>query len=164
MGVYISEWLSSFNMYILFWLIVMIVFIVGEMISVGLTSIWFAAGSLVAMIIAAFGGGIILQAIAFLLVSGVLLWFTRPWAKKFINSRVQKTNVESVVGERTRITERVSNLDQTGRAMVLGQDWSVRTEDDKEIIEQGALVEVIRVSGVKLIVRKVEETKREKED
>lgn len=160
----ILEHLPFYNMYILFWLIVMIVFIVGEMISVGLTSIWFAAGALVSLLIAAFGGGVVAQAIAFLFVSGILLWFTRPWAKKFINSRVQKTNVESVVGERTRTTERVSNLDQTGRAMVQGQDWSVRTEDDKEIIEQGALVEVIRVSGVKLIVRKVEETRREKED
>lgn len=143
------------NAYIMFWLIAMILFIVGEMISVGLTSIWFAAGALVALILAAFGGGVVSQAVVFLLVSGILLWFTRPWAKKFINARVQKTNVDSVVGERTQTTERVSNLEQTGRAMVLGQDWSVRTENDNEIIEAGKMVEVIRVSGVKLIVREI---------
>ena len=149
------------NMYILFWLIAMIVFIVGEMITVGLTCIWFAAGALVALIIAAFGGGIVFQIVAFLLVSGILLWMTRPWAKRFINSKVQKTNVDSVVGARARITERVSNLEQTGRAVVLGQDWSVRAEDDKEIIEPGTLVEVVRVSGVKLIVKNVEKFKKE---
>ena len=77
------------NMYILFWLIAMIVFIVGEMITVGLTCIWFVAGALVALIIAAFGGGIVFQIVAFLLVSGILLWMTRPWAKRFINSKVQ---------------------------------------------------------------------------
>ena len=148
------------NMYILFWLIAMIVFIVGEMITVGLTSIWFAAGALVALIIAAFGGVIVFQILAFLLVSGILLWMTRPWAKRFINSKVQKTNVERVVGERACVTERVSNLDQTGRAVVLGQDWSVRAENDGEIIEAGTLIEVVRVSGVKLIVKKVKE-KRE---
>lgn len=148
------------NMYIMFWLIAMIVFIVGEMITVGLTSIWFAAGALVALIIAAFGGGLVFQIVAFLLVSGILLGLTRSWAKQFINSRVQKTNVERVVGERACVTERVSNLDQTGRAVVLGQDWSVRAEDDKEIIEPGTLIEVVRVSGVKLIVKKVNE-KRE---
>ena len=149
------------SMYILFWLIAMIVFIVGEMITVGLTCIWFAAGALVALIIAAFGGGIVFQIVAFLLVSGILLWMTRPWAKRFINSKVQKTNVERVVGARARITERVSNLDQMGRAVVLGQDWSVRAEDDKEIIEPGTLVEVVRVSGVKLIVKNVEKIKKE---
>ena len=149
------------SMYILFWLIAMIVFIVGEMITVGLTCIWFAAGALVALIIAAFGGGIVFQIVAFLLVSGILLWMTRPWAKRFINSKVQKTNVERVVGARARITERVSNLDQMGRAVVLGQDWSVRAEDDKEIIEPGTLVEVVCVSGVKLIVKNVEKFKKE---
>ena len=149
------------RMYILFWLIAMIVFIVGEMITVGLTCIWFAAGALVALIIAAFGGGIVFQIVVFLLVSGILLWMTRPWAKRFINSKVQKTNVERVVGERACVTERVSNLDQTGRAVVLGQDWSIRTEDDNEIIEPGTLIEVVRVSGVKLIVKNVEKIKKE---
>ena len=149
------------NMYILFWLIAMIVFIVGEMITVGLTCIWFVAGALVALIIAAFGGGLLFQIVAFLLVSGILLWMTRSWAKQFINSRVQKTNVERVVGERACVTERVSNLEQTGRAVVLGQDWSIRAEDDKEIIEPGTLIEVVRVSGVKLIVKNVEKTKKE---
>ena len=157
---FVSE-MPLLNMYIMFWLIAMIVFIVGEMITVGLTSIWFAAGALVALIIAAFGGGLVFQIVAFLLVSGILLWLTRSWAKQFINSRVQKTNVERVVGARARITERVSNLDQTGRAVVLGQDWSIRTEDDNEIIEPGTLVEVVRVSGVKLIVKSVEKTKKE---
>ena len=157
---FVSE-MPLLNMYILFWLIAMIVFIVGEMITVGLTCIWFAAGALVALIIAAFGGGIVFQIVAFLLVSGILLWMTRPWAKRFINSKVQKTNVERVVGERACVTERVSNLDQTGRAVVLGQDWSIRTEDDNEIIEPGTLIEVVRVSGVKLIVKNVEKTKKE---
>ena len=149
------------SMYILFWLIAMIVFIVGEMITVGLTCIWFAAGALVALIIAAFGGGIVFQIVAFLLVSGILLWMTRPWAKRFINSKVQKTNVERVVGERACVTERVSNLDQTGRAVVLGQDWSIRTEDDNEIIEPGTMIEVVGVSGVKRIVKNVEKIKKE---
>ena len=55
----------------------------------------------------------------------------------------------------------MSNLDQTGRAVVLGQDWSIRTEDDNEIIEPGTLIEVVRVSGVKLIVKNVEKIKKE---
>mgnify|MGYP002508991022 CR=1 FL=1 len=83
---------------------------------------------------------------------------TRPFAKKFINSRTQATNVDSVIGEKARVTERVSNLDLTGKAVVRGQEWTVRTDNDNEIIDQGELIEVLRVSGVKLIVRKAQQT------
>lgn len=74
--------------------------------------------------------------------------------KKYINSRTQRTNADRVIGETIRITERVSNLDQTGMAVVNGQEWTVRTRDDREIIEQGAYARVLEISGVKLIVEK----------
>ena len=143
------------------WLLLTIAFVIGELVTVGLTSIWFAAGSLVALLAAICDANIAVQVILFLAVSIGLLVGTRPWAKRFINSKVQKTNVDSVVGARARVTERVSNLDQTGRAVVLGQDWSVRAENDGEIIETGTLIEVVRVSGVKLIVKNVEKFKKE---
>lgn len=143
------------NPEIIFWLIAIIVFVVAELITVGLLSIWFAAGALVAMIVAMCHGGIILQIIAFLVVSILLLVATKPWAKKFINSRTQKTNVDSVVGQRSLITERVSNLDQTGKTVLAGQEWTVRSVDDNVTFEEGELVEVVRVSGVKLLVKKV---------
>ena len=116
---------------IFLWVILLIAFVVGELITVGLTSIWFAAGSLVALLAA-----------------------TRPWAKKYINSRTQRTNADRVIGETICITERVSNMDQTGMAVVNGQEWTVRTRDDREIIEQGAYARVLEISGVKLIVEK----------
>lgn len=142
------------NPYVIFWLIAVIVFVVAELITVGLFSIWFAAGALVAMIVAICNGGIILQLIAFFVVSILLLLGTKPWAKKYINSKTQKTNVDSVIGQRTLITERVSNLDQTGKTVLAGQEWTVRSVDDNITIEEGELVEVVRVSGVKLLVKK----------
>ena len=78
-------------------------------------------------------------------------------ADKYLNSRVQKTNVDRVIGEKTLLTERVNNLDQTGKAVVLGQEWTVRAVDDNDIIEQGELVEVVAVSGVKLLVKRIKE-------
>ena len=125
------------------------------MATVGLVSIWFAAGSLVALIIAILNGGIIAQFIAFIIVSVGLLAATRSWARDFVNSKTQKTNADSVVGKEIRITERVSNLDQTGAAVVSGQEWTVRADDDKQIFEQGETARVVRISGVKLIVEKV---------
>ena len=142
---------------IVFWLVLAIVFAAVELATVGLVSIWFAAGAFAALLVAVLHGNLILQVIVFLAVSIVLLVSTRSWAKKYLNSKIQKTNVDSVIGEKTRLTERVSNLDQTGKAVVLGQEWTVRAAHDNEIIEQGELVEVVAVSGVKLIVKRFKE-------
>ena len=80
------------NPYIITWLILLIVFIAVELFTVGLTSIWFAAGALVALIIEACGGGFVSQLMAFLAVAFGALFAPRPWAKKYINSRTQATN------------------------------------------------------------------------
>lgn len=145
------------DIYVLVWLILTIVFVAAELATVGLISIWFAAGSLVSLLVAALGGPLPLQIVVFLVISLVLLFATRPFAKSF-NSKTQATNVDSLIGEKARLTERASNLDLTGKAVVRGQEWTVRTDNDNEIIDQGELVEVLRVSGVKLIVRKASET------
>ena len=142
---------------IVFWLVLAIVFAAVELATVGLVSIWFAAGAFAALLVAVLHGNLILQVIVFLAVSIVLLVSTRSWAKKYLNSKIQKTNVDSVIGEKTRLTERVSNVDQTGKAVVLGQEWTARAAHDNEIIEQGELVEVVAVSGVKLIVKRFKE-------
>ena len=146
--------LFGIDPWIALWVILLIVFVIGELITISLTSIWFAAGSLVALIAAAIGAGPIVQVILFLLVSLCMLAATRPWANKYINSRTQTTNADRIIGESIRIAERVSNLDQTGMAVVHGQEWTVRTRDDNETIEAGELARVLEISGVKLIVEK----------
>jgi membrane protein implicated in regulation of membrane protease activity len=136
-------------------MVLLILFIIVELISVGLTSIWFAAGALVALIFAALGAAPAVQIVLFLVVSVILLAATRPWARKYINSRTQSTNAESLIGENIRIVQRVSNTDQTGMAVVHGQEWTVRTQDDNETIEEGQMATVLAISGVKLIVTKI---------
>ena len=142
------------NPYIITWLILLIVFIAVELFTVGLTSIWFAAGALVALIIAACGGGFVFQLMAFLAVAFGALFATRPWAKKYINSRTQATNADSVIGTEVKVTERVSNMDQTGTVVAKGQEWTARAENDTMIFEQGELAKVVRIDGVKLILTK----------
>lgn len=137
------------------WLLLTIIFVIGELATVGLTSIWFAAGSLVALLAAVCGAGLAVQIILFLVVSIGLLFGTRPWAKRFINSRTQRTNADRAIGQVIRITERVSNMDQSGMAVVTGQEWTVRTRYDNEVIEVGEYARVLEISGVKLIVEKV---------
>ena len=138
------------NPVVIVWLVMVIVFIIAELLS-----IWFAAGALVAMIIAICGGPIPLQLTAFFIVSIILLIATKSWAQKYINSRTIKTNVDSLIGKKTVITQRVSNLDQTGKTVLSGQEWTVRSDDDSVTFQEGELVEVVRISGVKLIVKKI---------
>ena len=145
------------NPYVLLWLVVFIVFTGVELATVTLISIWFAAGALVAMFVAMAGGEFVLQFIVFSVTAFAILIATRPWAKKFVNVKKQSTNADRAIGEEVRVLQRISNLDQTGMVMVHGQEWTARTEDDKIIIEQGELVRIIRISGVKLIVEKVKE-------
>ena len=140
--------------FIVLWVLLIIAFVIGELISVGLTSIWFAAGALAALLLALLGVGPLVQFAVFLIVSIVLLLSTRSWAQRFINSRTQKTNADSIIGQTIRIAERVSNRDQTGMAIVHGQEWTVRARSDDEVIEKDQNAKVVEISGVKLIVEK----------
>ena len=147
--------LEKINWYIILWLIVIIVFLCIELSTVTLTSIWFAAGGLIALFVAMAKGDFLIQVIAFLVAAFGLFFLTKPWAERFVNRKKIRTNADRAIGEEVRILERVSNLDQTGMAVVHGQEWTVRTEDDKEIIEAGERVRIVRISGVKLIVERI---------
>ena len=141
----------------LIWLGLFILLLVIEIITVGLTTIWFAAGAQAALAANVLGADLIIQIIIFLAVSIVLLIFTRPWAEKHLNRKRVRTNYEREIGKVIRITEKVDNLNQTGKSVVDGQEWTVRSKNDSEIFEAGALARVAAVSGVKLIVEKCEE-------
>ena len=151
------EIFAEMSPYVFVWLVAVIVFLGVELSTVTLTSIWFAAGALAAMLVAMFNGNLIIQIIAFLIVAFGLLYATKPWSKKFIDTKKVSTNADRAIGQEVRVIERVSNLDQTGRAIVHGMEWTVRTENDNIVIEQGELVRVLRIAGVKLIVERVEE-------
>lgn len=103
-----------------YWLIALIVFLVIEAVTLGLATIWFAGGALVALIAAMCGAGIVIQIVLFLVVSLVLLFFTRPLAVRFLNKDTLKTNVDRVVGMEGVVTEEISNLAGTGKVSLGG--------------------------------------------
>ena len=142
---------------VILWLGLLIVFLVIEITTVGLTTIWPAGDALVALMLYLAGFNIWWQTGAFLLVTFLLLFFTRPFAVKYINSHHEKTNYEGVIGKVVRITETVDNIQGTGTAVVNGLEWTTRSVKDGEILEPGELAKVINISGVKLIVEKYEE-------
>ncbi|MDE6620976.1 MAG: NfeD family protein [Lachnospiraceae bacterium] len=139
------------------WLAAMIILIIIEIVTVGLTTIWFAIGALVAIIVSMLGGGIILQLTVFLLVSLGMLIFTRPLAIRYINNSRTRTNYEGIIGKVVRITQDVDNIADQGCAVVNGQEWTVRSVDDKCKIAAGSLVKVVDIKGVRLVVERYEE-------
>ena len=140
-----------------FWLILMIICIIVEIGTVGLVSIWFAGGSLVACFLDMAGVHVAVQVVAFFVVSVLLLVVTRPLASKWFNGSRTKTNYEGVIGKVVRVTEPINNIDGTGSALVNGQEWTARSESDNITFEQGELAQVINIDGVKLIVKKYED-------
>ncbi len=134
------------------WLVVFVACIAIEIITLGLATIWFAGGALVAAIGAAMGAPIWLQAVFFGAVSLVLLYFTRPVAVKYFNKDRVKTNAESLVGKQAIVISEIDNLQGIGQVSVNGQEWSARTVEEGVTLTEGSVVIVRAISGVKLMV------------
>ena len=134
-----------------FWLIVMVLFLVVEAATVGLVCIWFAVGSLAALLAAMCGAQLWLQIVLFLVASAATLYFTRPLVKKFVNNKVEPTNADMLIGKECRVVETIDNLSGTGAVYVDGKTWTARSADD-EVIPEGTLVTAKSIDGVKLIV------------
>ena len=135
------------------WLVVLIVSIGVEVATLGLTSIWFAGGAVVAVIVAAVHGPVWLQILLFFAVSLLLLFFTRPIAVRYFNRDRVRTNVESMIGRQAIVTSEIDNLQGIGQVTVGGQEWSARTEADGMNLQPGTVVDIVAVNGVKLIVK-----------
>ena len=136
------------------WVVLMIVFLVVEGIVPGLVSIWFALGALAALISSMLGAQLWLQAVWFIVVSVLALIATRPLAKKYVNSRVQATNADMLIGQECVVKEAVNQLAETGAVAIGGKIWTARTDSGDTVLEEGSIAVVERIEGVKLIVRK----------
>lgn len=135
------------------WLAAFVVFVALELVSLGLTTIWFAIGALASEVVYLLGGNLILQILVFFIVSIAVLVLVRPYALKYFNNKAQKTNVEAIVGKTAKVVETIDNIAATGRVVVDGVEWTARSTED-QTIEEETLVTVKAVQGVKLIVEK----------
>ena len=140
----------------IFWLILFVILLIIEIFTMGLTTVWFAGGALVALILAYVGFDLPVQVIVFLLVSIALLVLTRPIAMKYFNQERQRTNVEGLIGKKAVVLEKINTLYGEGRVEVNGLEWSAKTDEPEGVIEAGAVVVIEGIQGVKLIVKKEE--------
>ena len=136
------------------WVGLLILFLVLEGSTVALVSLWFAVGSLAAIVAALLGASLGAQVGIFLGVSGVLLAVLRPFLRKYIAPSIQKTNADSLIGKCCPVTDAICNLESRGQVKIGGMVWSARSESGADIPE-GTVVKVRRIEGVKLIVSPV---------
>ena len=143
------EWVTN---PVIVWLAILIILVVIEIFTLGLTTIWFAGGALVAILVAALGGPVWLQIIIAAVVSAVLLFFTRPIAMKYFNRYSERTNAVSLVGRQAIVISEINNLQGIGQVTINGMEWTARSIMDDHIIEPGEVVIVRGINGVKLLV------------
>lgn len=148
----IIAFLTAGKSNMLCWLIALVILLIIEIITLGLTTIWFAAGALVACLAAYLGASLPVQLLLFFVVSFLLLIFTRPVVQRRLNESRESTNVNSMIGREGKVIEEIDNFNGKGRILVSGMEWTARTAEDGIVIPVDAKVSVQEIRGVKAIV------------
>ena len=135
------------------WLIIAGVFFVAEIVTVGFLVFWFGVGALIAMIFSFFTSNVIVQTAIFIISSSILLFVTKPFVKKFVDVKSTKTNAFSIIGKKALVIKEI-NSHSIGQIKINGEVWSAENEND-ETISEGSEVEIVKINGVKAIVKPV---------
>jgi len=142
-------------MNVIIWLVLLIIFLIAEAATVTMVSLWFAAGSLAALIVSLLGGTWAAQVITALVVSNLLLACLRPVVRKHFTPKLSKTNVDAVIGSKGYVTADIDNVGATGTVKLGAMEWTARSTSGAPV-PKGTLVKVDRIEGVKVFVTPAE--------
>lgn len=138
------------------WLIVAAIMFVGEIVCPIFFMFWFAIGALVALVTSFITSNISVQIIVFLVVSIILTIFIKPLTTKlFKNETKDELNVNGIIGKNAKVIETIDNINGKGRVKINGEVWTAFSADEEVVIPVDELVSVVKIDGVKLIVKKV---------
>lgn len=136
------------------WLVLMVLFLLAEASTVTMVSLWFAAGALVAMVASLLGASVWLQVVLFLVVAAALLASLRNVVRKHFTPKLERTNVDAIVGSRGYVTADIDNISATGTVKLGTMEWTARSTSGEKI-PAGTLVQVDKIEGVKVFVAAV---------
>lgn len=136
------------------WLVIVAVMLIIEIFTMGLTTIWFSIGALASAVATALGAPLLVQVLLFIVVSLLVMFLVRPFAMRVVNRERVKTNLDAVIGERAVVREMIDNQNEQGKVIFRGVDWMARSIDDT-LIPEGEAVQIEKISGVKLVVKKL---------
>ena len=136
------------------WVAMIILCIAVEAFTLDLSAIWFAVGSVAALVAASLSLGIVVQLVIFVLFSAVLLVIVRPFCRRFLKTKNEATNADRIIGQTAVVIETIDNLRGMGEVRLLGAVWSACSIDDSAI-PCGATVKVVEIRGVKAVVETI---------
>lgn len=141
------------NKLLIMWIVLTVVFAIIEALTLQVVTVWFAIGSLGAIIANVVDASELVQLVVFALLSVLTLVIARPYLKKFTQKEIQPTNTDVCIGKQALVTEEINNILGTGQAKIRGIVWTARSTEENTIIKEGSTVIVTAIEGVKLIVK-----------
>ena len=136
----------------IFWIVMIVLFVIIEAATAQLVTIWFAVGSAAALVANILNAPDYVQWIIFIIVSVIVIFCTRPFVKKITKNKSEPTNADRCIGQTAVVTEEIDNIAARGYVKIDGSVWTARTEDGS-VIKKDELVTVVKIEGVKLIVK-----------
>lgn len=142
------------EMMIYVWIIAIALAVIAEALTTDLVAIWFVPAGVVSLILALCGVDIIwLQILVFLLTSILGIAVAKILFKKYAKSGIARTNIDAIIGQKCVVTQRIDNLAGCGEVRAKGLFWAARACSEDVIFEEGDVVTVVAVEGVKLICK-----------
>lgn len=138
---------------LIMWIVLTVVFAVIEALTLQIVTVWFAVGSIGAIVANVVNASPLVQLIVFVALSILTLLIARPYLKKFTKTKIQPTNADACIGKPAVVTEEINNTLGTGQAKIRGVIWTARSTEENTIIKAGETVTVTAIEGVKLIVK-----------
>lgn len=145
--------MAEFSM-LIFWVVLLIILIIVEALTAQMMTIWFAVGTVAAIVAELLGAQTWLQWVAFVIVSVIALVATRPLVKKLTKTKIQPTNADRCIGQVAVVTEDIDNMSAKGQVSVNGTIWTARSSDGT-VIPKDEKVVVEKIEGVKVVVKKI---------
>ena len=142
------------------WTVVGVILIVAEIFTLGFVLLWFGIGALAAALVGFLGFGFGFQILAFSVVSIVLTLFTRKiFASLYHQSDVDgiKTGMDSLPGQVGTVSGASKGTLKAGEVKVFGSTWTAYPEDGEKPLIEGEKVEVVRIKGSSIYVRRTGE-------
>lgn len=139
------------NLMFILWMIVAGAFLILELFTAALCSIWFTVGAVAALAVTGLKGPVWLQILVFFLVSAACFALMYPRIKKHLNQKKTPTNADMTIGAICVVTQVIDNISGTGAVTTGGKTWTARSVTG-DVIEEGRMVRAIRIEGVKLMV------------
>lgn len=151
--------LDFYSIMAIVWAVFIVATAIIELQTADLVTIWFTIGGIGALIAALFKQNFWVQIVIFLGISIIAIILTRPLAKKLQQKEIIKTNSDKVIGKLAIVTKKIE-VDEIGEVKIDGKLWRAINNNGMSF-EENEKVLIEAISGTKLIVSKVDETKKE---